>query len=274
VKNPLVIYHGGCRDGFCAAWVCSQVPELKDAEYFAGFYGQSPPTDVDGRSVVIVDFSYPRNILEQLADRCASLQILDHHKTAQEALEGFKHDKARIVFDMNRSGAGLTWDHYFPDQHRPWLVDYVEDRDLWRKKLTYTEEVNAFISTLEFGFDVWSAALELGLTVVCERGISVENKMRQYVREVSKNARRVTFEGYEVPLVNAPQVDISEVLDALRQGEKFAMGWWQRADGMYQYSLRSTGDFDVSALAKVHGGGGHKNAAGFQLPYFIFGSDT
>ena len=28
----------------------------------------------------------------------------------------------------------------------------------------------------------------------------------------------------------------------------------------------SIGDIDVSAIAKVFGGGGHKNAAGFQMP--------
>jgi hypothetical protein len=43
----------------------------------------------------------------------------------------------------------------------------------------------------------------------------------------------------------------------------FAMGWYQRGDGRYAYSLRSRGDFDVSELAKKYGGGGHKNAAGF-----------
>jgi nanoRNase/pAp phosphatase (c-di-AMP/oligoRNAs hydrolase) len=31
-------------------------------------------------------------------------------------------------------------------------------------------------------------------------------------------------------------------------------------------SLRSKGDFDVSAIAKRFGGGGHKNAAGFNIP--------
>jgi nanoRNase/pAp phosphatase (c-di-AMP/oligoRNAs hydrolase) len=29
--------------------------------------------------------------------------------------------------------------------------------------------------------------------------------------------------------------------------------------------LRSNGDYDVSAIAKAFGGGGHKNAAGFEV---------
>jgi uncharacterized protein len=33
---------------------------------------------------------------------------------------------------------------------------------------------------------------------------------------------------------------------------------------MQQWGLGSMGDFDVSEIAKAYGGGGHKNAAGFQ----------
>jgi nanoRNase/pAp phosphatase (c-di-AMP/oligoRNAs hydrolase) len=54
------------------------------------------------------------------------------------------------------------------------------------------------------------------------------------------------------------------------------MSWWQRADGKFQYSLRSRnhlkeGDdsFDVSELAKLMGGGGHKNAAGFESDHML-----
>jgi nanoRNase/pAp phosphatase (c-di-AMP/oligoRNAs hydrolase) len=36
--------------------------------------------------------------------------------------------------------------------------------------------------------------------------------------------------------------------------------------GLRIFSLRSVGDFDVSAIAKIYGGGGHKNAAGFTVP--------
>jgi nanoRNase/pAp phosphatase (c-di-AMP/oligoRNAs hydrolase) len=35
---------------------------------------------------------------------------------------------------------------------------------------------------------------------------------------------------------------------------------------MAKCSLRSNGDYDVSAIAKAFGGGGHRNAAGFQVP--------
>jgi phosphoesterase RecJ-like protein len=39
----------------------------------------------------------------------------------------------------------------------------------------------------------------------------------------------------------------------------------QREDGTYKVSLRSRGEVDVEKIARHHGGGGHRNAAGYAL---------
>ncbi|MES1211318.1 MAG: DHHA1 domain-containing protein, partial [Acidobacteriota bacterium] len=39
----------------------------------------------------------------------------------------------------------------------------------------------------------------------------------------------------------------------------------QREDGTHKVSLRSRGEIDVEKIARQHGGGGHRNAAGFAL---------
>lgn len=266
--KPLVLYHGGCRDGFAAAWVAHKV--MPDAEFRAAYYGTPAPiADAIDREVYVVDFSYPIAEMIALAGAASRLVVLDHHKTAQEAMAGFSAPNATVVFDMKRSGAGIASD-WFLDQSetqtspRHWLVDYVEDRDLWRHALPHSEEINSYIGVLPFDFAVWDSASMNPAIDYLLQGQCVIAKVKQYVAEVKKNARRWTFEGHDVPLVNAPQVDISELLSAMCDGETFAMGYWQRADGVFQYSLRSRGDFDVSELAKRHGGGGHKNAAGFQ----------
>ncbi len=46
----------------------------------------------------------------------------------------------------------------------------------------------------------------------------------------------------------------------------FSISYYDRADGQRHWSLRSRPDFDVSVLARKHGGGGHKQAAGFETP--------
>lgn len=267
MSKPLVIYHGACRDGFGAAWcVWRRYP---NAEFFEGFYGQDPP-DCASRDVIMIDFSYRPDVLRTIADQAKSLLVLDHHVTAETALKDFKAPNTEIHFDMNRSGAGMAWDHYYPGRERPWIIDYVEDRDLWRHALPNGPAVNAYISTLRYEFEAWYKASRMDLEEVARLGEVVEDKIRIYVIECAKNARRCDFEGYNVPVVNAPQVDISELVGFLAAGEDLAVGWWQRGDGMFCYSLRSRGGADVSEIAKKYGGGGHKAAAGFQLQKLIF----
>lgn len=256
--TDLVIYHGSCRDGFTAAWVARR--RFPEAEFHAGYFGRQPPP-VSGRRVLIVDFSYPRAVIEEMASQAESILLLDHHKTAQVDLAGLPY----ATFDMDRSGAGLAWDYLFPGEPRPWLVDYVEDRDLWRFALPDSRAVNAYLSVVPFEFEAWSRTDALGFESTKALGDVVLAKIEQYVSEVSKNARLITLDGYRVPAVNASPVDTSEVLEGLAVGHPFALSWSVRFDGVFQYSLRSTADgVDVSEIAKGHGGGGHEHAAGFE----------
>jgi nanoRNase/pAp phosphatase (c-di-AMP/oligoRNAs hydrolase) len=45
------------------------------------------------------------------------------------------------------------------------------------------------------------------------------------------------------------------------------MTWCVNDKGEVNVSLRSIGDYDVSAIAKTFGGGGHRNAAGLKIPF-------
>ncbi len=262
-------------------------------------YGDAPP-DVTGRDVYIVDFSYPRDVIERIIVECNTLTVFDHHKTAREALEPLKSlhqsliphtpPRVRIVFDMERSGAGIAWDELHTHKTypageevvvphpRPWLVDYVEDRDLWRKALPNTEGVAAFLAVQPKTFERWNTislsslgdaaisgeALVLGRDQYIEAMRAHAKLGNLYARNAASNAMFHPYSG-EVPIVNAPPHAISDLLGALAEGHPFAVGWFQRGDGMYQYSLRSRGEGgeDVSAIAKAFGGGGHRNAAGF-----------
>ena len=136
MTKPLVLYHGSCPDGFCAAWVAHRA--LGDVELHPAKYGEAPP-NVMGRTVYVLDFSFPRAVLEDWHRRHANLVVLDHHKSVIKDLAGLPY----VTLDVERSGARLTWDHFFPEGNRalPALVAYVEDRDLWRWALPHTSAV-------------------------------------------------------------------------------------------------------------------------------------
>jgi oligoribonuclease NrnB/cAMP/cGMP phosphodiesterase (DHH superfamily) len=264
MTKRIVIYHAHCSDGFTAAWVAWAKFGAAGTEYVAAHHGDPPP-DVEGREVWVVDFSYPRATLLRMHEEASSLRVLDHHKTAQTALG----DLPFVTFDLGRSGAGITWDEIFGGK-RPWLVDYIEDRDLWRWALPDSRSVSAWIGAQEFTFAAWSDMNDAGVVAAVRHGKTIEiANRRQIADQIESCARRITLAGHDVPIINT-NMHISETVGVLAKGEPFAIGWFVRKDGVYQYSLRSDEHgLDVSEIAAEFGGAGHPHAAGFSLGDFL-----
>ena len=211
-----------------------------------------------GSTVVIVDFAYPRDTMLDMAQRMAAVQVLDHHKTAQEDLAGLPF----VHLDMNKSGAVLSWEYWHPNEPLPELLRYVEDRDLWRFALPNTHEVAAALEIYPRDFDLWD---RLSIATLAAEGGPIVRALRQNVSRMAERARFQDIAGYSVPVVNA-SLFTSDVLDELTRRfptAPFAASYFDRGDGRRQWSLASRGSFDVSHIAKQFSGGGHKNRSGF-----------
>lgn len=281
--KTLIIYHSSCRDGFCAAFVIRHALltdyfRQDELEFHPAHYG-TPAPDVTGKHVYIADFCYPLEVMRKIATDAESLTVFDHHKTAEPILKDLDAEglNCEICFDNNRSGARLAWDYFRSFEEPWWLIQYVEDRDLWRWALPNSKAVNAYIATLPFEFGAWEQVrMSDTAESVVEAGRAVLAKILRGAEAGFRQARFVTFAGHEnIPVINAACSDISDVLDyAIQQtGAPFSVGWFQRADGLFQYSLRSRDGFDVAELAKKFGGGGHKAAAGFEAVCLPCGLD-
>lgn len=256
--KPLVLFHGNCTDGFTAAWVVWRYFN-REAEIVPCNHGDPPP-DVKGRYVIIVDFSYPRAVLEKMASEASCLFLLDHHKTAEADLQGFPY----CQFDMTRSGARMAWDHYNPGVEPPALVAYVEDRDLWRWALQGSKAVSAFTHSMKRDLVTWDGLAKMTAEEMAFRGEAILTYQETQIDSLVRNARKVIIGGHEVLAVNSP-VYQSEIGEKLAQGAPFGAVWYENKDGKKIWSLRSrrpTG-IDVSEVAKKYGGGGHAQASGF-----------
>lgn len=264
MKPILVLYHDNCPDGFTAAWAVYAA--LGDsAEYRGVNYGQAPPSadDVRGRDVILVDFTYPRVALDFIASVASSVRVLDHHKTAQADLEGWTGGTA--VFDMERSGAGIAWD-YFHGGARLKIVNYVEDRDLWRFKLPHSRAVSEYLFSVPRTFEEWDIAaayLESNLEAAVDIGTVLLRVKRERVKAMCRHVRNMRFGDVIIPVVNASW-DFSEIGEYLCETlDVPAAGYYfDRADRR-QWGFRSKPGFDVSEICKQYGGGGHATAAGF-----------
>ncbi len=321
MSKPLCIYHGNCADGFTAAWAVWK--RFGDAwDYFPGVY-QSPPPDVSGRDVVLVDFSYKREVMRAMrghggyvSGKARSVLVLDHHKSAaedlgaregnfctqihewtgpltwerhlgnaaQDEMEGAV-DSVYCLFDMDRSGAGIAWDFFHPGELRPKIIDYVEDRDLWRFNLPQSRDFSANLFSLPYDFHMWdrvAVAMEdqQKRQAFLDEGGAIERKHHKDVAELVAAFRyEMIIGGHWVPVANLPYTLTSDAGHLMcqsyqspqLQGEivtpPFAACYWDTPEGRV-FSLRSIdGGADVSEIAKQYGGGGHKNASGFRLPH-------
>lgn len=262
----ICIFHGNCADGFTAAWVVLR--KLGDqVEFHAGKFQEAPP-DVTGKDVILVDFSYKRPIIEQMARQANSILILDHHKSAQADLDDLRMINVHSVFDMNRSGARIAWDWFFPFEAPPQLLLHVEDRDLWRFALPFTREIQANLFSYPYDFKTWDILMAADIQDLHHDGCAIERKHFKDITELLPIVtREMRIGAYIVPVANLPYIFSSDAGHQLAQGRPFAGCYWDTPDGRV-FSLRSTDNgIDVSEVAKQYGGGGHRNASGFCVSF-------
>jgi len=305
-------------------------------DFVAAKYGDEPPPCND-RDVLIVDFSYPLATLREMAQRARSVLVIDHHVTAREALaelpdypHGWNDYREDVIdnpgwdegigtrifakFDMERSGAGLTWDylhgpHGTQPSPRPRIIDLIEDRDLWRFR--YGDVSRAFHAALTAEpvddlprmlklLDVWhewtlGADESTWLSIIYEGGAMLRARAADVASAVKASRRTMRIGGYVVPVANVPGAMASEAGNMLCQPTRyddqppfdivpcdgnydapaFSATYYDGVDGKRHFSLRSAPDgLNVGTIAKTYGGGGHARAAGFDRPIGWEGEGT
>lgn len=258
----LVIYHANCTDGFGAAYAAWKL--LGDrASYFAAKYGEAPP-DVKDKCVVVLDFSYDNATTKRMIADAKSFLVIDHHKSAMVEL----HDVSCTHFDMNHSGAMLSWKFFHPGKDAPRMIKHIEDRDLWKWEIPYSKEFAAAFDMVPFDFEEFDKYLDdSAVDDAQERGAYILAYSKTVISKIAKNAHARKLNGKDVLVVNSPHW-MSEIGNALSTRCDFAVIWYyDHSTRQVKVSLRAHhDDADVSEVAKKYGGGGHRKAAGFALP--------
>lgn len=298
-----VLYHDNCPDGAGAALAYATAKTLEEVNattFIPVNYGKPPPDIEPGSEVYILDFSYPRPVLEAIHAKCRKLLVLDHHATAKDALSGLPY----CEFDMTRSGAVMAYQHFHPSEKVPEFFLYLQDRDLWQWKLEGSREVSAAVSSYGLDWRQWyEQSIHLWtMDFLRTEGAACLRLKNQQVNAMARNQRRVRFDlachpplltivedpiqavynqvskaypadpdvllAITCPVANATVFfsEVGERLLELNPETPCAAYYFDRGDGVRQWGLRSRPDFDCSVIAAAFGGGGHKQAAGFQLP--------
>lgn len=295
LKKLVCIYHGNCLDGFAAAWVVRQafcidkdqvlcvdkdIPlfgTYVDVLFHAADYNDPPPS-VSGKDVIIVDFSYKPEVMQQIIEEAKDVLWIDHHASAIDAMRDIEHPKLRkyLSNDNTQSGAGLAWEFFF-DKKSPFFIDAVEDRDLWKFRLPDTEAITSYLASHEYDFEVYdklyrltkqeAEAREAEYEKIILEGNAAHRSHLKSIKEIIRaNEHEILIGGSFVPAVNVPHLMASDAgaqLAALNPEALFTATYYNKGN-KYVVSLRSsTHGADVASIAQHYGGGGHKRAAGF-----------
>jgi oligoribonuclease NrnB/cAMP/cGMP phosphodiesterase (DHH superfamily) len=317
----LCLYHAQCDDGFGAAWAVrhafksslNPMSSFDGIDFLAVTHAGKVP-DVRGRMVLIVDFCFPAPVMDRMMAECDTMILLDHHKSSMldmlEWAKPLRHvivasqndgrlvslttSKAKLLFDMDRSGARMAWDHFHTDgvgdiEKTPKFIDYIMDQDLWLKKVPKGDEFTAGLRSYPMDFDVWDELWsEFAMRRVMDEGSHILRYKRQLVEIAVKNSfwveldvpagrrligegdddKSVTHKTIRVRGANVPPAISSEVGEelALRYGG-IGLTWCEGYKWIYSLRSRKVGDQpaqDVSLIAKAMGGGGHAQASGFK----------
>lgn len=242
---------------------------LDKVHFIAVSYQEPVPELIPDSTVYILDFSYPREVLLKLMEDHQKVLVLDHHKSAKEQLSGF----ANAFFNMDESGATMTWKYFYPDQPVPLAVQMIRDRDLWLWEMPNTKPFTEAVYNLE-QMDVKQWQVLFNDTYVFD----LINKGQAIVKASENQVARQLKSMYwaclpqhckdVVPFINSSHL-ISETCQAMYTNypeAPYVVMWYQVGDTV-KVSLRSRKDTgaDVSAVAKVYGGGGHLRASGFSI---------
>lgn len=280
--KPLIIYHDNCADGFGAAWAAYRKFGTDGAEYLPMQYNDPRvhidddelvfPTQVEGRDVFILDFSFPPSIHFAISDLANITFHRDHHKTAFEAY-GFDPNKRfvmeeggeSIILDPNKSGCVLAWE-LFHSATPPTILELIQDRDLWQWKLDGTKDFATALRSKPFSFEWFDEAM-LNVEGLMADGAAMNRLFDQQLADITKHPTLIDLFGTEDTglAVNCTPQFASEAGNTLaKQSGTYGATWCVGEHGQVFFSLRSIGEYDVSAIAKRFGGGGHRNAAGFR----------
>ena len=276
-----VLYHGDCIDGFSCAFACYYFMRTKNNRKRITFIPcqyQKPPPNITNKNVLLCDFSYKYDTLKDMIGKANKLCILDHHTSAEKDLKNI--DKKHKIFDMSHSAAYITWAYFFGEDSIPLFIRYVEDNDIWARKMPNTRAFTSYIFNLPKTFDIYEKLLDDNYVTntIIPMGEGMQRQNDSYISDGVKKAcihfMLIDSKLYFVGVVNTSilKSEIGNAIFNTYHNINFSVCHSQNSyTGETYLSLRSVDNAtDVEKIASKFGGGGHQKAAGLS----VFGSSS
>lgn len=294
-KSTILIYYHDDNDGCCAAAVAGNHYDRNEftLKFVPINYGKEQWNEEEigaAEKVWLLDFASDR--MDEFVKVCGSKLIwIDHHKTAMEKFpELWNSSHIPGIRSTEHAACVLTWEHTHPEYvPPPAAVAYIGDKDIWKFEYDETRAFNAGFSLMVKTPDdpVWGVLLSSGSEYedAVNKMVSIgELLLESQSYKIQKSFERgvdCTFHNLRARLVNTTG-NISELGEFIYKKPEYDIAiMWQAVEDTVVFSLRSDSGNpdspDCAEIAQKYGGGGHRNAAGFQrknmdFPHLLFGN--
>ena len=261
-------FHRADLDGQCSGAIIYQYTNAM-CEMIGINYADAFPWDSikKGETVYMADFSLPREEMIQL-DAMSYLVWLDHHDTAIQEMSGLELD------GIQRNGIGacaLVWE-FIHKTELPEAVKLLAKYDVWDHTNPKTLPFQ-YAMGLEYTWIdavIWDSVFEsnshwilkmVNIGKIVQKRVNKDNK--SYIKAFGFPT---TFAGYSAIAVNRGMCN-SLIFDSIEEDYELMITFAFKG-GHWNFSLYTQQEYvHCGELAKEYGGGGHRQAAGFQLDY-------
>lgn len=268
----MLIIHHDDLDGRCAAALVLHLTAGKDKRLCEMNYNMEFPFDEigEGEVVYIVDMDLGRSeVWSKLLSITRDVIWIDHHKTSIEH-KGVAQTLCGIR-SSDHSAAGLVWKYFRQREQMPKVVAMISDYDNWTHQIPESKLLVHGMMAEDHDpmSNNWTEWFEgNGIDQIIRNGHVIRAAdARKNADYINKFGFESEFEGCTCYCCNKG-VSGSELFHSLSKDYDILISFG--FDGLrWTVSLYST-NVDVSLIAQKFGGGGHKNAAGFQCATLPF----
>ena len=284
----VVIHHDADFDGeFCREIARKRFGDK--AEYIGWDYGDAVPSVLDDTNLFLLDIS-----IDALMSH-PRLTWIDHHKSAID-----KHGPKRGLQVDGVAACRLAWQFFFCLQHaedvaaasekadyvgrlvyEPLAVRLAGEFDVWDKRDDRADPFQLGLKAKKLTPERWAALLTPGLmseaqvTEIVGEGRLIERYKSAFDADVlSACGFDVQWEGLNFLALNTARCNSLTFQSAVKPEHDGLLGF--RYDGkkwtVSLYGVPHRPDVDLSQIAVKYGGGGHKQACGFQSSALPFAS--
>lgn len=271
--NTIVIYHRADFDGLFSREIAKK--RFGDSAQYIGWdYGDPLPDLPADAAVFMIDISVDGRMDHP------NLTWIDHHATAMAAypstIPGLRIDGV--------AACRLAWQWFFgnPTAEKsayidrmlpePLAVRLAGEYDVWDRRDARADLFQHGLRTRALD-ELWATLLSMSsrATMLVEEML-IAGRVLQYARErenesvIKARGFTVQWEGLTFLALNTPRCNSLAFTAGIKPEHDgcLAFGWDGAKWRVSLYGVPGKPDIDLSVIAAAHGGGGHKQACGFE----------